>query len=154
MVADRAVVVVVDDDPGIARLLEEVLQVQFDVHAVTSPREALNLVDGNDVAVLLADLHMPEMGGVELLTEARHRRPNLVGVLITAHADVESAIRAINAAHVLGFLTKPWDEDELFSVMNRAVDAHRALRQLLRASAATERPSQPGDEQHRAEPSC
>jgi FixJ family two-component response regulator len=136
---DRPLVVVVDDDPLISRTLGELLETEFRVHAVTSPEAALHVLDESQVAVMLADQRMPGMGGVELLAEARARQPDIVGVLITGHADIASAVRAINSARVLGFLTKPWDEQELFTVMHRAIDAHHALQQLLRASAATER---------------
>ncbi len=135
----RPQVVVVDDDPLITRALSELLEDEFTVYSASNAAQALALLDQHEVAVMLADQRMPDMGGVELLAEARLRQADVVGVLITAHAEVESAIRAINSARVLGFLTKPWDEQELFTVMHRAVDAHRALQQLLQASAATER---------------
>jgi len=135
----QPLVVVVDDDRLVARTLRELLESEFDVVDVTSARAALDVVSQRDVAVLLADQRMPDMSGIDLLTEARRRQPSLVGVLITAHAEVSSAIRAINSARVLGFLTKPWDEKELFLVLRRAMEAHFALRQLLRASGATER---------------
>ena len=130
-------ILVVDDDPHVARLLEEQLRIEFPVHAVTSPARALAALEDMPIGVVLADQRMPGMGGVELLTEARRVRPTVVGILITGHAEVDSAIRAINEARVLGFLTKPWDEAELFSVVRRALEAHHALEQLLVASSGT-----------------
>ena len=132
-------VVVVDDDPAVARLLEEILHEAFAVRSVTTSRAALDQVEQDDVAVLLADQRMPGMDGITLLSEARKRKPTLIGVLITGHAEIHSAIKAINEARVLAFLTKPLDPQELLEVMHRAVEAHHALEQLLHASAATER---------------
>jgi response regulator RpfG family c-di-GMP phosphodiesterase len=60
-------------------------------------------------------------------------------VLITAYADLQDAMHAINDVRVLGFLAKPWNEDELLGVMRRALDAHVALRQLSGPSRAEER---------------
>jgi FixJ family two-component response regulator len=126
--ASCPVVLVVDDDHDVASALVDTLRPELDARAVTSPREALALLDAREAAVLVADLRMPEMGGVELLTEARRRHPATIGVLITAHADAESAVQAINEARAFGYLLKPWDADEIVSFLRRAVDAHRALR--------------------------
>jgi FixJ family two-component response regulator len=132
-------VLIVDDDVAVGRLLQEVLTAQFNALAVSSPRKALDLVKERDVAVVVADQRMPEMSGLELLSEVRRLAPTAVGVLITAHADLQAAMQAINSAQVLGFITKPWDEDELLVVMQRAVDAHLTLDQLRRATARRER---------------
>jgi CheY-like chemotaxis protein len=135
MTDSHPLVLIVDDDAAIGRVLEDVLQPAFATHAVTRAGTALEFVQDNDVAIVLADQQMPEMTGLELLAEVRRLKPTAVGVLITAHADLEDALRAINRVRVLGFLTKPWDEDELMSVMQRALDAHLALRQLRPARA-------------------
>jgi CheY-like chemotaxis protein len=130
MTSSRPLVLIVDDDQAIGRVLEEVLQPAFDAHAVANTRTALDFVEHNEVAIVLADQQMPGMTGLELLAEVRRLKPTAVGVLITAHADLQDAMRAINRVRVLGFLAKPWDEDELMSVMQRALDAHLALQQL------------------------
>jgi len=75
------------------------------------------------------------MTGLELLAEVRRLKPTAVGVLITAHADLDDAMHAINTVRVLGFLAKPWDESELLGVMQRALDAHFALREFARPRA-------------------
>jgi FixJ family two-component response regulator len=136
---EQPIVLIVDDDAAVARLLEETLSPTFRARSVTKAREALDIIAHEDVAVVLADQRMPVMDGLELLSEARRLKPTVVGVLITAHADVESAIHAINSARVLGFLSKPWDEQELMLVLQRAIEAHVALRQLSRVSQQSER---------------
>jgi FixJ family two-component response regulator len=130
---DQPVILVVDDDPDVAQALEDTLRLEFEVVTVTAPRSALSALDDPRVAVLLADQRMPDMDGVELLTEARRLRPDVVGILITAYADVGTAIQAINEARTFGYLAKPWDADELLSFLRRAVDAHRVLRHDRRA---------------------
>jgi len=124
----RPLVVIVDDDRAVAEALQEALQPEFEVVAVTRPQAALAALADRDVSVLLADQRMPGMDGVELLAEARQRHPEVVGVLITAYADVEAAMEAINAARAFAFLTKPWEEGELLVTLRRAVEAHRVLR--------------------------
>jgi response regulator RpfG family c-di-GMP phosphodiesterase len=125
----RAVVLVVDDDAAVGRALQETLEAEFQVHAVTRPDAALAELAQHPVAVLLADQQMPGMGGVELLAETHRLHPDVVSVLITAYANLDTALQAINAARAFAFLTKPWDVDELLVVVRRAVNAHRALRQ-------------------------
>jgi response regulator RpfG family c-di-GMP phosphodiesterase len=98
------------------------------VLAVTRPEAALAELAHSDVSVLLADQRMPGMDGVELLAAARQRHPVVIGVLITAYADIDAAVQAINEARAFAFLEKPWDTDELLVVVRRAVEANRALR--------------------------
>jgi len=96
------------------------------------------MLDDQEAAVLVADLRMPEMGGIELLTEARRRRPETVRVLMTAHVDARSAVQAINEARAFAYLVKPWETDALLSFIRRAVDAHRAIRRDLRVQQERE----------------
>ena len=138
--SDQApLVLIVDDDATIGHVLEDALQPRYRARAVTSAREALEVVREREVAIVLADQRMPEVSGLDLLTQVRQVRPTAVGVLMTAHADMDSAIRAINTARVLGFITKPWDEQELLVVLDRALEAHQTLRQLSRAAYQPER---------------
>ena len=134
MIETRPRVLIVDDDVAIGRVLQDLLQPSYEAQAVTSGRAALDILKArdSDVAIVLADQRMPDMTGLELLSEVRRLKPTAVGVLITAHAELEDAMRAINSVRVLGFVSKPWDEDELLRVMHRALDAHVTLQQLSR----------------------
>lgn len=126
--AGSATILVVDDDRDLAETLAETLRLEFEVLAVTAPEAALAALERQDLAVLIADQQMPGMDGVALLAEARRRRPDVVGLMLTAHADLDTALQAINTARAFAFLTKPWDADELLVIVRRAVEAHRALR--------------------------
>src|SRR5579864_6460192 len=108
---------------------------QAPLHAAMIESRPRVLIVDDDIAIVLADQRMPDMSGLELLSEVRRLKPTAVGVLITAHADLEDAMRAINSVRVLGFLAKPWDESELLGVMQRALDAHFALREFARPRA-------------------
>jgi FixJ family two-component response regulator len=134
----RPLVLIVDDDASIGRVLEDVLQPMYATRSFTSARAALEVVNAADVAVVLADQRMPGMTGLELLAEVRRLNPTAVGVLMTAHADLHDALQAINTVRALGFVTKPWQESELLAVIERAIDAHLTLRQLRRASEKAE----------------
>ena len=124
----RPVVLVVDDEPPLARALEHSLGSEFEVLAITTPEAALEVLEERDVALVLSDQRLPGLGGVELLAEVRRRRPDVVGVLITGHADIDAAVLAVDEARAFGYLTKPWDDQEPAVVLRHAVDAHQVLR--------------------------
>jgi thioredoxin reductase (NADPH) len=108
----------VDDDPDVSRAVERDLRrrygAEYRVLRAESGDAALDLLDrvaarGEPVALLLADQRMPGMNGVEFLARAAERAPDARRVLLTAYADTEAAIRAINEVRIHYYLTKPWD---------------------------------------------
>jgi thioredoxin reductase (NADPH) len=114
----KPVLFTIDDDPDVLRALERDLRQQysdrFRVMRASSGASALGALHQlrerrNAVALMLVDQRMPRMSGVELLEEARPLFPDAKRVLLTAYADTEAAIRAINTAHVDYYLLKPWD---------------------------------------------
>jgi thioredoxin reductase (NADPH) len=114
----KPVLFTIDDDPEVLRALERDLRQQysdrFRVMRASSGASALGALHQlrerrNAVALMLVDQRMPQMSGVELLEEARPLFPDAKRVLLTAYADTDAAIRAINTAHVDYYLLKPWD---------------------------------------------
>ena len=129
MMAARPVLLTVDDDPAVSRAVVRDLRRQYgeryQVVAATSgsqAQETLLRLDerGQPVALLLADQRMPGMDGVAFLTAAREQVPDAKRVLLTAYADSDAAIRAINDADLDHYLVKPWDppEDRLYPVLD------------------------------------
>jgi thioredoxin reductase (NADPH) len=124
----RPAIVVVDDEPAVlaavARDLRRGFGERFRVLRSTSGAEALELLRelrtrGDQVAMLIADQRMPGMPGTEYLVEARKIVPDAKRVLLTAYADTEAAIAAINEVALDYYLLKPWDppEEQLFPVV-------------------------------------
>jgi thioredoxin reductase (NADPH) len=129
----KPVLFTVDDDPEVLRALERDLRHQyserFRVMRASSGSSALGalhqLVDRRAaVALMLVDQRMPQMSGVELLEQTLPLFPDAKRVLLTAYADTEAAIRAINSAHVDYYLLKPWDPpgDRLYPVLDDLLD--------------------------------
>ena len=112
-----------------------------DVSAAPSARAALDVIETESFDLLLTDLRMPEMDGLELLREARRRRPEMDVVLMTAHATVKTAITALREG-ASDYLEKPFDKDELLIIVDRVLqqrglrEENRQLRQLVSDSAA------------------
>jgi DNA-binding NarL/FixJ family response regulator len=130
-VADVSVlsVLMVDDEVEILESLRRVLGPDaYALLTTTSATGALAILDRHDVDILVSDLRMPEMDGLELVTQARSRHPEVVRVLLTGHATLDSAIRAINEGAVERYLTKPWDNDELRAELRDLAEGVRASR--------------------------
>ena len=124
----RPAIVVVDDEPAVlaavARDLRRGFGERFRVLRATSGTEALEVLGelrtrGDQVAMLIADQRMPGMSGTKYLVEARKVFPEAKRVLLTAYADTEAAIAAINEVALDYYLLKPWDppEEQLFPVV-------------------------------------
>ena len=114
----KPILLTVDDDPDVLRAIERDLRTQYGaeyrVISSDSPLGALDLLKGlkvrNDgVALLLADQRMPHLDGVGFLQAARQMFPNAKRALLTAYADTNAAISAINQANIDYFFMKPWD---------------------------------------------
>jgi thioredoxin reductase (NADPH) len=114
----KPILLSVDDDSDVLRAIERDLRseygAEYRVIGSDSPARALTLlkqlkVRNDSVALLLADQRMPHMDGVEFLQEAKHMFPEAKRALLTAYADTNAAISAINQANINYFFLKPWD---------------------------------------------
>src|SRR2546423_10219180 len=111
----------VDDDPAVSRAVARDLRrrygEEYQIVRASSGSEALDALReiklrGGRVAVVLADYRMPQMNGVEFLEQAMDLFPNARRALLTAYADTDAAIQAINVVDVDHYLLKPWDPPE------------------------------------------
>jgi thioredoxin reductase (NADPH) len=132
----RPAILTVDDDPAVSRAVARDLRrryaEEYRIVRAESAAEALDAVReiklrGEQVAVLLADYRMPQMSGIEFLEEAMDLFPAARRALLTAYADTDAAIRAINVVDLDHYLLKPWDppEEKLYPVVDSLIDAWR-----------------------------
>jgi thioredoxin reductase (NADPH) len=127
-------ILTVDDDPSVSRAIARDLRRRYGenyriIRASSAP-EALDALKeiklrGGRVAVMLADYRMPQMNGIEFLEQAMDLFPNARRALLTAYADTDAAISAINLVDVDHYLLKPWDppEEKLYPVIDALLDA-------------------------------
>ncbi|OCP23595.1 MULTISPECIES: response regulator [unclassified Ensifer] len=130
---DKPVVLFVDDEERIVRLLKIMFRREYDVYTALSAREAINLLETIPVDVLASDQRMPEITGIELLSQVRARWPETVRVLLTGYSDLVAIIGAVNEGEVYRFLSKPWNQTELRTVIAEAVERARASRSARQA---------------------
>src|SRR5215475_14202665 len=129
----KPVIWTVDDDPDVLRAVERDLRRQYGnryrVMAAESGASALGAIEqlklrNEPVALFLADQRMPRMSGGEFLEKAIELFPDAKRALLTAYADTDAAIRAINSVHIDHYLMKPWDppEERLYGVVDDMLD--------------------------------
>jgi thioredoxin reductase (NADPH) len=130
----------VDDDPGVSRSVARDLRRRYGqdhrIVRAESGRDALDalrelVLRGEPVAAILADYRMPEMNGIEFLEAAMDVAPHARRALLTAYADTDAAIQAINVVDVDHYLLKPWDppEEKLYPVVDALIETWRAVGQ-------------------------
>jgi signal transduction histidine kinase/response regulator RpfG family c-di-GMP phosphodiesterase len=126
--ASKHKILVVDDEPDNLDLLYRTFYRDFKVIKAQSGHDALEMLsEQSDIAVIISDQRMPGMSGTELLSLTADRYPNSIRIMLTGYTDVEDLVEAINEGKVFKYVTKPWEEDDLRTVVNQAVDTHSVL---------------------------
>ncbi|MER6944676.1 FAD-dependent oxidoreductase [Nonomuraea sp. NPDC000554] len=131
---DKPVIVTVDDDPGVSRAVARDLRrrygQQYRIVRAEAADQGIEAVKemrlrGDEVAAILADYRMPQMNGVQFLEAAMDMYPYARRVLLTAYADTDAAIQAINVVDLDHYLLKPWDppEEKFYPVIDGQLDA-------------------------------
>src|SRR5918912_2536865 len=123
-------VLVVDDEESVATTIEAILRLDgHDVLAVTSGTEAIRLLNERQFDVVLTDLRLADIDGIDVLKEVQRTSPDTAAIMLTGYASLESAVAALRSG-AYDYLMKPSDVDELRATVNRAVE-RRQLRQKL-----------------------
>ncbi len=116
-------VLYVDDERGNRVVFAKSFENLFRVRVAADGHEALEVMASEQVAVVLTDQRMPGMSGDELLRQIKKSYPDVVRVVITAHADIEPILAAINEGLVARYIVKPWDRTELEQLLRWALAA-------------------------------
>ena len=137
----EARVLYVDDEPSLCRAFARLFRQDAKVVVATasSPQEALTLLDAEQFDVIVSDLRMPGMSGIELLAKGRRMRPEMRRLLVSGFADFESALDAINEVGVDRMLVKPWDISELRTAVHGAAEHAFLQRENIRMTAELRR---------------
>jgi response regulator RpfG family c-di-GMP phosphodiesterase len=118
-------VLFVDDIPDTLYSLQRMYESDFNVLCASSGEQALALLAqqpaDQPICTVFSDQRMPHMCGDELFSLIRERYPLAVRVLMTAYADIQSVISAINTGHIHRYIRKPWEPDEFSQTLREAV---------------------------------
>ncbi len=124
-------VLVVDDEPQILTSLQDLLEEEFTVLTASDPEAALRLLEQQEVTVIISDQRMPGLSGDQLFRRAR-ALSRATRVLLTAYADLEALVRAVNEGQIYAYLHKPWDPVELRLTVRRAAEHYQLLEEITR----------------------
>jgi response regulator RpfG family c-di-GMP phosphodiesterase len=126
----RARILIVDDQEGVRELLHDLLEADYDCTQASTGEQALEVLRGGDFDLLLTDITMPGMSGLELIPRAVAQSPSTVIITISGSQTIETAIEAMRVG-AFDYITKPFDLDHVTSAVSRALE-HGRLREAKR----------------------
>jgi two-component system response regulator AtoC len=131
MLPEKKQVLIVDDEPNLRRILQaQLTRDGYDVLTAEDGEQGLHLLGEHHIDLIVTDLKMPKIDGMQLLREALREQPDLPVVMITAHGTVDTAVEALKLG-AFDYLTKPFDKDDVRQVVAKALKT----RQLSQADA-------------------
>lgn len=115
-------ILLVDDDINLLNSLNRNLEKKFNITTVTGGMEGIKEIDNKQkFAVIIADMMMPGMNGIEFLTIARQKTPDSIRMMITGKADLGIAVNAINAGNIFRFIVKPVSHEDIAKIINAGI---------------------------------
>jgi len=128
----KARVVIVDDEEMVITSVRAYLELEteFEIHGFTEPEQAVKHMESHLVDIAVSDYLMPRMSGIQFLARAKQIQPEASRVLLTGHADKQSAIQAINEVGLYQYVEKPWENAQLLLIIQNGIERSNLLREL------------------------
>jgi DNA-binding NtrC family response regulator len=125
-------ILVVDDELDMLMLLRMMIEdsTDYEVETTNNPSEALKMLTEKDVDLIISDLKMPGLDGMELFDEAKDIKPDIPVIIITAYGSLEIADEAMKKG-VADFITKPFRKDNILFTINRVLELARVRRENI-----------------------
>lgn len=133
---NKTVLFVDDESRVLASLKRGLLYESYNKLFAESGKEALELLKQNEVHVIVTDMRMPEMSGLELLKIVRREYPHIVRIVLSGYTQITTVLTAINQGEIFRFITKPWKLEEEFKGVVRQAIEHYNLQKQQPASEA------------------
>lgn len=129
---ENSKIVVVDDENMVTSAFKALFKVEgySDIHLFNNPNDAVEFLRENKPDLIISDFMMPEMNGLEFLTEAKKLYNEVSMILLTGYADKENAIKAINEIGLYKYIEKPWDNDDLMMNIRNGIERSHLLENL------------------------
>lgn len=132
-------VLFVDDEVNILRSIERsVIYEDFNSYFANSGKEALEMMESKKIDVIITDMRMPEMNGLELLKIINEKWPTTVKIVLSGYAQLTQVIATVNQVDIFKFLTKPWSFEELSTAIHKALDYCRVQQENIEYKKALE----------------
>jgi two-component system, probable response regulator PhcQ len=118
-------ILLVDDETNVLSALRRSLfDTALDIVSVTSAEEALELMKEEQFKVVVSDERMIGMQGSEFLSQVREKYPHTIRIILTGHASIEAAMKAVNQGEIYRFFSKPWDDNDLKFAIRSALEKY------------------------------
>lgn len=131
-------VLIVDDEPTVLSGIERRLGERFPLTTCNSPVEAVEILkQSSEFAVVVTDMRMPELDGLQFIAKANAVSPDLIFIMLTGNQDLATLVEAVNSRRIFRYLTKPCGSDELAAAIDAALSKYgdaETERQMLRAT--------------------
>lgn len=138
---DRRTILFVDDDESmLSAVKRELMDEPYHLLWARGGKEALEVLEKNEVTVIVTDMLMPEMSGLDLLKTVKEKYPEAIRMIMSGHANITTLLNAINENIIYKFITKPWpDSETLKSIVQQAVEYYNLHRERDTLLAQVER---------------
>ena len=128
----------VDDEPGILSALRRLFRPHgYRIFIAEGGAAGLEVLEKEQLDLVISDMRMPEMDGATFLKEVRGRWPNVMRILLTGYADITSTVAAINQGEIYRYISKPWDDNEIVTIVAEAIEHQNLKRENLRLTSLT-----------------
>ena len=138
-------ILVIDDEVEILRALKRQFRRRYEVHVAASAEEGHQIMAAHEIQVIISDQRMPGMSGTEFYRTVKAEYPDAIRLILTGYADISAVIASINDGNIFRYILKPWDPEELESIVSQAFehynlvkDNRRMMRELKEANEALE----------------
>ena len=121
----------IDDEPRILRSLKMHFRQSHDVFITTDASELMRYVSEHNVQVVISDQRMPDKQGTEVLRDIKAASPNTLRILLTGYADLNAVIDSVNEGEIYRYITKPWQNDELKQIVNKATEIAQQTQETI-----------------------
>lgn len=118
-------ILIVDDEPNVISALTRVFMDEpYQIYSAKSASEAMEILKKHSIKVVISDERMPEISGSEFLSMVREQFPHIIRIMLTGHANIDSAMKAINEGEIYRFFTKPWNDMDIQFAVKAAIDKY------------------------------
>lgn len=126
----KATILVVDDEHGVRQSFDMVLSDDYEVLLAPTGKEAIDIFNKNSIDLILLDIRLPDIDGLDLLVKLKEIDPNNEVIMVTAVREIQSAVRAIKAG-AYEYIIKPFEVDEVLTIINRALEKRHLVKEVL-----------------------
>lgn len=135
---EKISILYVDDEENNLISFKATFRLKYKIYTALSGNEAIDILENNLIHIIITDQRMPNMTGVEFLEKVIEKFTDPIRILLTGFTDMNAVVDAINKGKIFHYLTKPWNEEELDSTIQRAYEIFKEREKIKTMNAKLE----------------